>query len=487
MTSADRREVMLSVVGVLEVGGWDVAAVLVEASVVEPVDPLGGGDLDVVDALPRPSRLDQFGLVETVDRLCKGIVERVADRPHRGGDAGLGQPLAVAQRRVLGSSVAVGHHRVKRACIDRAGALAGPDGLLEGVQDELGGHRGAAPPAQDPAGVGVGHERHVHPSGPGAHVGHVHHPQPVRRGRREPAPDQVLGAVPGRVGDRGLLDLPADRAGQAQLAHQPLHGAPRHIVDSVLLQPGQGAGGELAVQGQPHLAGAVDGEVLPVHSGDLHLQHLVPLLARGGRAADVSVVRRWGDLQAVLGEHGTDRLDTPAQTTLSWGLAAVCVLADELHDQWAGRSSSAAKKADAAFKIAFRALQLGVLPLQPALDLDRLLGRGPGPLTGVDLGPSHPLPDRLRRRHPEQLRNPLHRRPLRPMLRADLTDHPHRPLPKLPRVLPPTITHDPILLKDWSLRTRRGGSVREPQPGCLEEGRPESEGERDPRAVSVGQ
>jgi hypothetical protein len=41
----------------------------VEAAVVEPVDPLGGGDLDVVDGLIWPSALDQFGLVEAVPVL----------------------------------------------------------------------------------------------------------------------------------------------------------------------------------------------------------------------------------------------------------------------------------------------------------------------------------------------------------------------------------------------------------------------------------
>jgi len=37
---------VLSVVGVLEFGWWNVAVVLVQAPVVEPVDPPGGGDLD---------------------------------------------------------------------------------------------------------------------------------------------------------------------------------------------------------------------------------------------------------------------------------------------------------------------------------------------------------------------------------------------------------------------------------------------------------
>jgi hypothetical protein len=49
----------------------------------------------------------------------------------------------------------------------------------------------------------------------------------------------------------------------------------------------------------------------------------------------------------MLTQHSADRLDTPPQATI----AAVLVLADERdHLVW-GRSSSAAKKADAALRI----------------------------------------------------------------------------------------------------------------------------------------
>ena len=52
------------------------------------------------------------------------------------------------------------------------------------------------------------------------------------------------------------------------------------------------------------------------------------------------VVRGWGNL-----ERSTDRLDTPAQPTVG----PVGVLGDEPHERCKGRSSSAAKKADAAW------------------------------------------------------------------------------------------------------------------------------------------
>jgi hypothetical protein len=43
--------------------------------------------------------------------------------------------------------------------------LPGPDGLLKGVQDQLGAHASAGAPTQDAAGVGVDDERDVHPRG----------------------------------------------------------------------------------------------------------------------------------------------------------------------------------------------------------------------------------------------------------------------------------------------------------------------------------
>ena len=56
-----------------EVGWGHVCAVLVEAAVVEPVDPFGGGELDLVAASPRSSGLDQFGLEQPVDGLGQAL------------------------------------------------------------------------------------------------------------------------------------------------------------------------------------------------------------------------------------------------------------------------------------------------------------------------------------------------------------------------------------------------------------------------------
>lgn len=43
-------------------------------------------------------------------------------------------------------------------------ALTGPDGVLDRIEHQLGGHGGRGAPADDPPGVGVDDERHIHPS-----------------------------------------------------------------------------------------------------------------------------------------------------------------------------------------------------------------------------------------------------------------------------------------------------------------------------------
>jgi len=45
--------------------------------------------------------MNQFGLVQAVERLSQGVVIAVALAAHRGGNSGLGRSLAVADVRVL--------------------------------------------------------------------------------------------------------------------------------------------------------------------------------------------------------------------------------------------------------------------------------------------------------------------------------------------------------------------------------------------------
>jgi hypothetical protein len=55
--------------------GWcEVVAVFEGPAVVEPVDPFGVGDLEVVESLPGSPGLDQLGLVEPDHRLGQRVV-----------------------------------------------------------------------------------------------------------------------------------------------------------------------------------------------------------------------------------------------------------------------------------------------------------------------------------------------------------------------------------------------------------------------------
>jgi hypothetical protein len=92
---------VLSVIGRLQIDGWDVAAVFVEEAVAEPVDPFGGRQLDFVDGPPRLARSDQLGLVQAVDGLGQRVVIGAADRSDRGLDTSFGETFGEPDRRVL--------------------------------------------------------------------------------------------------------------------------------------------------------------------------------------------------------------------------------------------------------------------------------------------------------------------------------------------------------------------------------------------------
>lgn len=80
-----------------------------------------------------------------------------------------------------------------------------------------------------------------------------------------------------------------------------------------------------------------------------------------------------------------------------------------------------------------------------------------GATTCVALGLPHPLPQRLRRAA-DLARDRSDRRPLRFVVALVLQDHPHRPLPHLPRE-PARSSHGSFLSKKWSLRETRSGST----------------------------
>ena len=64
------------VVELLDGFGGEVVEVLVGAFGVEPHDPFGGRQFDLLDGAPRLSGFDQLGFVQPVDRLGQCVIPR---------------------------------------------------------------------------------------------------------------------------------------------------------------------------------------------------------------------------------------------------------------------------------------------------------------------------------------------------------------------------------------------------------------------------
>jgi len=74
--------------------GWrDVPDGLQQPSVVEPVDPFKCGEFDGFEVSPRPSAMNDLGLVKAVDRFCESVVVRIADAANGRFYSGFRQPL----------------------------------------------------------------------------------------------------------------------------------------------------------------------------------------------------------------------------------------------------------------------------------------------------------------------------------------------------------------------------------------------------------
>jgi hypothetical protein len=69
----------VAVVSLFQLDGWDVSAVFEQPPMVEPVDVLQDGDLDLLDGLPWTLGFDQFGLEQADHRLGEGVVIGVTD------------------------------------------------------------------------------------------------------------------------------------------------------------------------------------------------------------------------------------------------------------------------------------------------------------------------------------------------------------------------------------------------------------------------
>src|SRR5665648_40191 len=214
--------------------------------------------------------------------------------------------------------------------LDRGGVdgtsagMAGPDSHLQRVQREVGAQRGGQLPADHPPREHVDDERGVDPSGERAAVGDVSDPQLVRAAGGEVAVHEIRARVRPGPRDRGARALGSGDPPQAGRAHEAVDSAARDPV-------------ALAVQLGVNLADPVDPVVRRMDVPDHRRGRRVGDRPRRGRPGQVGVVAARGDLQVPA-----DRLDPEL------GLVHV----DERDDHLDGRSSSAAKKADALRKIA---------------------------------------------------------------------------------------------------------------------------------------
>src|SRR5690606_31246724 len=210
------------------------------------------------------------------------------------------------------------------------GPVAPPQPHVQGVQDELGALGGGGRPADDRPGVHIDDERDIHDPGPGPHMREVRAPALVRAHGGEVPLQQVGGAFMAIVAHGGADRFAAASAVKAEFTHQPGDGAARHL-DS------------FTVQLPPDLTDAVDAVVVGVHPADVLLELLISQGTGAGPPALGGVVGAGCDLQSVCGQHPADRLDPEH----------LLERVDERYERLCGRSSSAAKKAEAAFKISF--------------------------------------------------------------------------------------------------------------------------------------
>src|SRR5579885_1505582 len=314
-----RARRLLFVPHLLGLDGRDVADRFEDALGVPPVDPGERGELDVLDAAPRPFERDALGLVEPVDRLGHRVVVAVAAAADRRDRVFGGEPLGVDDRQVLHAPVGVMDESAEVLTV------AGPDRQLERVEREIRAQALRDPPTDDPAGEHVGDERRVREPRPRRNVGDVRDPQPVRCWRLEAPCDEIRrpGTDIGR--DRGAPPSPPDTPTQAELTHQPFDATAR--LDDPF--PSQ-----LLVD----LARPVHATVLAPHAFDVWLQLLVAYATATRRPRLRRVVRRRGELQRCA-----DRLDPEP----------VAVHVDVADHLFGRRSSSAPKKAAADFKISF--------------------------------------------------------------------------------------------------------------------------------------
>ena len=127
---------------------------------IEPRDPFERCQLDGLLGLPGAASVNDFRLVEAIDGFGERVVVAVALAADGGFDAGFPETFRIANGNILGAAIAVVDQRV-------AIWLAGVQGLLQRIQNEVRVHAPADAPADDVAGVDVDDKRDIDETLPG--------------------------------------------------------------------------------------------------------------------------------------------------------------------------------------------------------------------------------------------------------------------------------------------------------------------------------
>ena len=91
----------------LELSRWQIPDWLEQSLRVEPVHPLKGCKLDIVDVAPWAASTNDFGLEQPNYGLCQGVVVGVSDAADGGYEASFGKSLGVANRKILHPTIAM--------------------------------------------------------------------------------------------------------------------------------------------------------------------------------------------------------------------------------------------------------------------------------------------------------------------------------------------------------------------------------------------
>ena len=97
---------MLEIIHQFKLRRRNVANRFEQPAVIEPIDPIECGVLDIVKLTPGTTVVNDLGLEQSDDRLGQRVVVRIADAADRRLDAGLLQALSVTNREILAAPVA---------------------------------------------------------------------------------------------------------------------------------------------------------------------------------------------------------------------------------------------------------------------------------------------------------------------------------------------------------------------------------------------